>query len=325
MALAFSTEGQESTQPILFSSPDNGNGANLNAINGDSSLSLQNALQSPSLFNRNKSGGNLSLPSGAASSSSSEADGARLQNLLNDRKNWAFMTPEEILGLSTTDNSRQTSSGSGAGQGMNLSAVDRFTERQIQSGNANASSFSSFGWQDPNKENSSKLPSLVSDNLKDSAPNWNLQGATLNDNSFNSKGSISSLSQLFDSSGAAPQPLLSIQQNQNAGMEQFRQLLQPPASAVQPPPSTVLPNWNIGVKTPSGFTFAPDNGNDHSGIGAALTPLRAEIATPSGLTPLLGAVAQQNSTPQSPPSWAPKPPPWLSKEPQPFQIPQRKF
>jgi hypothetical protein len=40
---------------------------------------------------------------------------------------------------------------------------------------------------------------------------------------------------------------------------------------------------------------------------------------------LPGIATQRSAQTQARPSWAPKPPPWLSKEPQPFEMSQRKF
>ncbi len=66
-----------------------------------------------------------------------------MQQLLNDRKNWIFMTPEEILGTSTTEKMLQPPERDAFGKEKNPTQLERFLQRESQARNGMTN-----GWRD---------------------------------------------------------------------------------------------------------------------------------------------------------------------------------
>jgi hypothetical protein len=303
------SEAQQGSQPILFSSPDNGSAADLKGVGGSSTPDLQDAFQAPSSFDPNKSD---ATPSAPGIPSTSAPEGERLQKMLDDRKNWVFMTPAEILGVATPEEILGIPDRNAAGQRQNSTAIERFTERQMQGGTNGFQSGDSYSWWNShNRDNSpnASLPNLISSDLANSSPVMNI-------NSF----VTAPKDNLFAGQGVnASQPLQTPNIAQQAEINTFEQLLEPTRASA---PLSSLTPVDRNLENSSDPIFGPAKNND---AGASFTPLSSEIATPTGLTPLPGIATQKDTQPQTPPSWAPKPPPWLSQEPQPFVMPQRKF
>jgi hypothetical protein len=310
------SEAQQGSQPILFSSPDNGSAADLKNVTGSSTPDLNDAFQAPSSFSVNGSG---AAPSAPAIPAPSASGGDTLQQMLDNRKNWVFMTPAEILGVNTPEKILGIPDRNAAGQRQNLTAIERFTERQMQ-GDTNGfqSSGSDSWWNSHNRDNSpnTSLPNLISSDLANSSPVMNM-------NSFVTAPKIDLFAGKSVNSGpqkfTLPLQTPTIAQQTAMDPDPFKELLEP---AQAPTPLSSATPVDQYLENSSDPIFGPEKNND---AGASFTPLNSEIATPTGLTPLPGIVAQKSTQPQTPPAWSPKPPPWLLQGPQLFEMPQRKF
>lgn len=295
-------------EPISFSSPakgDAGSDGSLDPKSPDVS-GLPDSLRAPKSLNSDDN----SAPPAFVPTKVSPAQVNRLKTIQDDRKNWALLTPEEILGVHAPQNTLNNTKSDAAGQDEKSSAVDRYNQRQKQAQTLGTSdSANDSGHQTDAGAINSEVGRLGNSGSIFDQPVIAPETAVLGAQNYDS-----SWSKLFGSSQqpSGPDPA------QLAAMNRFKQLLQPS----QPAP----------IKTSSGNStsaspYAPRD--DHFGREDAnssintYTPLASGIVTASGVTSL--GAAQNNSQPAPPPAWAPKPPPWLSKTPQPFVIPQQKF
>lgn len=302
-------------QPISFSSPaDSDVPSDVSLVPKSPDLSgLPDALRAPASLNSDAN----STPSSFVPTRISPAQVDRLKTMLDARNNWASSTPEQILGVDTQKKNPQIPGRDASGQGQKQSAVDGFYQRQNQAQTAGVNGYD-YKTGDQKRQADDGALNLVSSQLGNSgqilnqpqviAPDSGLLGAQNDDSSW---------SKLFGSSqqASAPDPA------QQAAMERFKQLLQP-----SPPPTTMTSPSSGEANSSS--AFAPrDYRFGQSAVNppaATYTPLSSGIGTASGLT-ALGA-SQNNWKPAAPPAWAPKPAPWLSKEPpQDFVVPKQKF
>jgi len=312
-------------QPIIFSSPDSdaSNAPSLSAPSPAES-GLPDAIQSPAFNFSTPNSARLPAPQATATSPS---DFQRLQKLLDERKNWALLTPAEVLGIPTPEKILGIPERDAAGQKKNSTAAERYYERrgQLQSGRTN-------------------------DYQNDLASRWNLpdgQNERLNGNNFNSANGIfgnlpRNANGLFNDDNpnnsaagnqkadarwgdffAAPtRPPTAVNLEQQAEMARFRQLLEP-----QPQPVAAAKHSSGGsvfssphAEQDSFFGQTPANPNP---IGGSFAPLSSGVG---GFPVVPGAPGQNNTPPPTvTPSWAPQPPPWMSQTPQLGVIPQRKF
>ena len=128
-----STRGGGRGQAIFFSSAD-GDGVSSNmpslAAKPPEMLDLANAVQSPDAeFGRRVRNGAPAAPPPAIS----PAQVQQMQRLLDERKNWALLTPEQILGLPTQEKILGIPDRDAFGQPKNESVVAQYYERQEQS------------------------------------------------------------------------------------------------------------------------------------------------------------------------------------------------
>ena len=325
--------GRGPGEAILFSSPDDG-GASSNmpslAAKPPELLDLANAVQSPV------------LKFGAASESGpppelqpppiSPAEIQRMQRLLDERKNWALMTPEEILGMPTPEKILGIPDHDAFGRPKNETVVVQYYERQeelqARTNNDNydaADSASRWGFSDSRElqMNPSIWAPAGNRPVNSMAMNQFLNG-TPDSRSAPAQTRESAWSKSFSLPAPPPDPT----PEQQAAMEQFRQLLQPRAlpdntakaptlgSPVFSPPSTA-PN-PVSSLAPGQLVEIP--------VGASFTPLSSGIAMPAGVTPLPALFSPNNTAPPVfAPEWKPQLPPWMSSVPQLGVIPQRKF
>ena len=236
---------------------------------------------------------------------------ARLQALRDKSKNWAIMTPAEIIGVPTMEDMLGITKRDASGLAKKQSAVERWQDRQQNSRTntvaANASPLAPdlFGNQgsewNPNRLNSPNgdlgTPTAMSPSMGNTTPSQNPAAGGLR----------------------WPAPRISTPTpKQLAAAEQFRHLLDHPQmpSAARPatsgnsypaPQTTPDPNWG---KSPS--------------AGSPSAPMVGAIGMPARVAPLPGILGQTNA-PAAPPSWKPELPPWMSTSPQLGVIPQRKF
>jgi hypothetical protein len=300
-------------QAILFSTPEGDNAvSNTSAFAAPDSQphDFSDQLQAPaSLFN-NKPPAQFSLSSGNSPISASQAQ--RLQKAAQDQKDWALLTPEEILGVTTPEKILD-----GDPQDKeNQSPSERFLARQqttaTNSFYNNDPDSHSFFSRDRDDENAGAARLGTSDAAQFSN---RFGSATPDNNPFAAQDQDSSWFRPVAPAMPKPDP------EQAAAMDRFRQLLNSGSSAEAQEKSS-------GSKFLSSQQPLPDPNLEAlpvvNRIGASFTPLTGGISKPMGLTPLPG-ITQPMVQPVVTPSWAPQPPPWLSQNPQPFTMPQRKF
>jgi hypothetical protein len=312
---------RRAVQPILFSAPVNDQvGSNASSLlpRLPESLDLAAAAEAPVQFSFNRSSPTEPLP--VVMPYLSAAEIARERDSLDRRRNWALLTPAEILGVVTPEKILGIAERDAFGQAKSSTAWERYTERQNQLlapgrtnppqiGNASpnwffpddrrgGSNFIYGGWKNPenmvnplfNPAPNSPSPSLPGENR-----GW---------------------SRLFEPA-PAPMPLArGPDPARTEDMERFRQLLNPdlPAAAVGATPALG------GLKTtlPPSLLKAGLAQSQPTKIGASFTPLDSGAGKLPELPKLTGAWGLNYT---SPPAAAP----WQSPSPQPFTPPQRRF
>ncbi|MGA2786930.1 MAG: hypothetical protein ABSF60_05335 [Verrucomicrobiota bacterium] len=322
VGVVFSVQAQRAAshagQPILFSSPESDavltNMPSL-APKPPESPGLGSSLEAPSSIDF--SGPVVDTPLPVVAPVVSRTEALRLQDLLDRRKNWMLLTPAEILGTTTPEQILGIREHDEFGRPKNLTALERYTERQNQMPPVNANTNALPIW------NISDAQSNPTNSLPDGLGNPdNLAGMPLNPMSDNQtlsgQDGNNGWTKLFGPPALAPAVTLA----QQTDMDRFRQLLRPGSSSA----AAATPSLS-GTKISLPQT-ALSSGLGQSAltpVGASFTPLNGGIGKPAEL-PKLPSIWSLNST--SPPSaaaWAPQPPPWLSPTPQPFVAPQRRF
>jgi hypothetical protein len=319
-AMLFSAGAQSSSQPILFSTPAGDDAASSAPSQTPEQPNFANELQAPSSdFNFNAAPGEAPLPQPI-----SPATNMRLRQVLDERKNWALMTPAEILGVTTPEKMLGIRERDAAGQEKNLTPLERYWERQQQSTMAatnDEQTGDSPGRRDFSGDGEDGTGASATNNRSPGNSRTFLNGffnSAPDNNAFGGQGEASAWQKLWGGAPAITPDLA-----QQAAMERFRQLLNPspPPAAVTRSSDTIFPLPQMTPPDPywqQPAVFA-------NPVGASFTPLSSGIEKPTGLTPLPGITSQNNLQPAPTPSWAPQPAPWLSQAPQPFVIPQRKF
>ena len=244
----------------------------------------------------------------------------RMKKMLEDRKNWAQMTPEEILGTTPTDELLPTPEKDVMGRNKNLSPLDRYfgQENNPRGGFTNnwQTGRDDSPWNFSRDRNNPGATVSGRDGLVDAAQRLNdlLNGRRMGDaktfgwDAFNPP--------------ASPMPDKP-DVEQAAAMERFRQLLNPsPVPATESSPDNKY--FPLPKTTPATDPFITQPDYIPNPAGASYTPVTSGIGKPAGLTPLPGIV-NQGIAPATAPAWAPQPAPWLMQGPQPFVMPQRKF
>jgi len=320
-AMVLSANGQQSGQSIIFSSPqadDAQPAAPSLAPDNSTPATLPGTMPAPmSLFNYNKP--NSSLPAPAVPVDSLQQQ--RMRKLLEERKNWALMTPEEILGVNTTENMLQPPDQDAPGREKNQTQLERYLERESRLRNGLTNDWQNDRASSPwnflrERDNANSIDS-GRENQATAVGSLNqlLSGQRNQDDSANQNGNPG-----WDAfSQPLPQPSTKPDPEQVAAMERFRQLLAPSPNPLEPSPDSKFFPVPRTVTDP--FITSPDFVPNPA--GASFTPLSSGLARPSGLTPLPGTVSSFSSSVTTP-SWKPQPPPWLLQGPQPFVMPQPK-
>jgi hypothetical protein len=254
----------------------------------------------------------------------SPAEQAQAQDLSDRRKNWILMTPAEILGATTPEKILGIREYDAAGRPKNLTALERYTERQNQMLSANSNALqngnSSPAWnfsrdhRDPSgvfNPNNGGLenPTLMANPLLISKPD---------DGILARQSQNGNRSKLFDSPAPLPAPDAAQQMN----MERFRQLL---GSSPSPAPAATPSSNDKMFPLPS---VSPDVNLGQSSLnpmGASFPSLNSSVGKPAGLPTLPSAWGLSYTSSRPAAAWAPQSPPWMSPDLQPFAVPQRKF
>jgi hypothetical protein len=330
LALVSSVEAQglatNGWKPIIFSSPDNTEiSSNLTSLSTQSSPPanfksvFQNASPVPA-FNKFSPG-----PAPAP------REGRRFQKTSNERQDWVFMTPAEIMGVTPEKMFGGSQTDADSQRKGSLTPMERYLERQNQPARTNSDFFSANDssspqgfWGDGNDPTNGSSPNPIGSRLGDlrsTILDQSLNDAPNNNLFANPKGDPV-WSKLFGSPAPTPAPGPNVVQQQ-ADMDQFRQLLNPGLAPITV--TTISPGGTVFSQSQTILSDSDSTQPLANPVGTSFTPLSSGIGEPASLTPLPGITRQASLQPVTTPAWAPQPAPWMLQTPQPFAVPQRKF
>jgi hypothetical protein len=323
LVAVFSAQAQRAAprpgQSILFSSPESDTVfSNLPPLSPKppESLDLGNTLRAPPPFSFSGPPVDTPLPAGAPVVSPAEA--LRMQDLLDRRKNWMLLTPAEILGATTPEKIMGIQKYDATGRPKNLTALERYTERQNQTptGNTNINAFPTWNFSDKQPDTLNSIPGGLGspDNMASS-----LLNPAPDNQTFAGQNGNNSWSKSYNP--PLPSPVVTLAQQTD--MEQFRQLLEPGSSSTAAATTPSLSG--IKISLPQTALSSGLGQSALTPIGASFTPLNNGIGKPAEMPKLPSIWSLSLTSPPSAAAWAPQPPPWLSPTPQPFTVPQRKF
>ena len=333
LAVAFTAEAQRTGrrpgQAIVFSSPDeNDVSSNMPSLTArpPEALDLENAVQSPASTSEALRGTDVLPPPPPPAISPAQVQ--RMQRRLDERKNWALSTPEQILGLTTQEKILGIPDRDTAGLSRNDTVVAQYLYRQEQSrartNNAGyraadlAPDRNFSGGQElqlnPNiwtpAGGKPEIPALMSQFLN----------GTADTRSAPTPAPASGWSKQFNLPASPPKAT----PEQQAALDQFQQLLKPHSTPVG---AAKGPLFGGSIFSSSSLAHNPAPSQPAATpMGATFAPLSSGIAMPMGVAPLPGLLGPTNTAlPLIAPEWKPQPPPWQSSAPQLGAIPQRKF
>jgi hypothetical protein len=262
----------------------------------------------------------VALPPPAALTAS-PAEQAQLQDWSDRRRNWILMTPAEILGATTPEKILGIHEYDAAGRQKNLTAMERYTERQNQMLSASTNAFqngdssSDWGFSTNHRDSSDLFNSIKSGWDSPANPRLNF-GA--DDRALGGQSQTGDRSKWFSSPTPLPAPSAAQQMN----LEQFRQLLGSGPSLA--PAAT--PSLNDKMFSRPGMAPNVKQGQPSlNPMGSSLPALNSGIGKPANLPSLPSAWGLGYTSSQPAAAWVPQPPPWMLADPQPFAVPQRKF
>jgi len=258
--------------------------------------------------------------------------GRRLEKKSDDRSDWVFQTPAEIMGVAP-DQLASNNKRNDDGQQKKLTPLERYLERRspVSKSRMNSSPSPNY-WGDENGQTNSDDYAPDSSNtgldkLQSSAtlgqPLNAVPSTVAGNNLFANPNADSVWSGVLGTPVPQPAPNPAAVAQQQADMNQFRRLLNPgfvpigTPTAVSDSASSFKSQINLPVSSSTQPLLNP--------VGASFAPLNSGIGQPAPLTQLPGITGQANTQPSLTPSWAPQPAPWTSPNPQPFAIPPRKF
>jgi hypothetical protein len=256
--------------------------------------------------------------------------GRQIQKSPRDRQDWIFMTPAEIMGVSS-DQIPETGKRNENGPQRNLTPMERYLEGQSRSARFNPSGDSSQSrnsWGQGNgqangDDSSSDLINSGSENFRSplfSGPSPNTAPGDMMSANPNPD---SAWSQLFGTPAPQPTPSAATIAQHQADLNQFQQLLNP--GSVPVTAATTVPGNAAAFKLQNTLPTTDSTQPLVNPIGASFAPLNSGIGRPAALTPLPGITRSAGIPAATTPTWAPQPAPWTSQNPQPFAVPQRKF
>jgi hypothetical protein len=317
-------------KPIIFSSPDNDRiSSNLTSL---STQPVPPANLQGGLFENT-----TPVPSFSFGPAPVPDTGRRFQKKSDDRSDWVLQTPAEIMGVAP-DQILPSGKRDKDDHQDKLTPLERYLERQNYGSRSKLNpSRAQNSWRDEssqtNDDNYSpdyspdQLNTGLSDLQSSASPSQPLSSvpSTVTANNWGANPNQDSvwanvLGNPFPPQ-STPNPINSAQQQ--ADMDQFRQMLNPGFTPVNTP-TTVLGSANSfkpQINSPVSSSTQPLV----NPIGASFAPLNSGIGQPAPLAQLPGITSQANTQSPLAPAWAPQPAPWTSPNPQPFAIPQRKF
>ncbi len=326
-AMVLSAGAQSSDRSIIFSTPktDDDQAATPSLTPQNSQMPvLPDSLQAPDPALNFQAPNDLPQPppSGAVT-----PQDQRMKKILDERKNWTLMTPEEIMGVTPTDELLQPPERDAMGREKNTTQMERFLDREnrMRGGLTNdwQSDRGNSAWNLSRNQDALNALDPGRDSTMDAVQRLNefLNSRRIGEGAVNHNDKILSWDS-FDP--PAPQTPEKQDLEQQAAMERFRQLLQPsPAPATGSSPDSKY--FPVPKTTAAADPYMTQPDYVPNPAGASYTPLTTGFGKPTGLTPLPGVVNSGIAPAAPPPAWAPQPAPWLSQGPQPFVMPQRKF
>ncbi len=282
------------------------------------SLDFKNGSQIPLPFDLN--GPPVVAPPPPVGPIISPAEQVQLQDLSDRRNNWVLLTPAEILGVTTPEKILGIHEYNSSGQPKNLSALERYTERQNQMQLANTNAFQSADSSSPwdfsrNRRNQSDVFNSINDGLANPAPKTNpLLDSGPDDQTLAGQSQNGGWSKLFDS----PTPLPAPNKAQQTSLERFRQLLgSSPSTAPAATPSSNDKIFSLLGMSPDVKPGQPSQ----NPMGASFSSLNSGIGRPADLPTLPGTSGLSYTSSRPATAWGPP----ISTDPQSFSVPQRKF
>ena len=248
------------------------------------------------------------LPGSPAPAAVSPDQAKQWQKLLDDKKNWTMMTPEEIMGVPTA---QKILGFPESDDDKNLTVEERYMKR-VEKQRA-ASSTDALHQQDPaslddNSDPFHQKEESAQGKKNNSQPEdmfigiWGRQkDSTLDKNSAEKPNSI--WVSAFPRPPVMPKPTVA----QVAEMERFERLLgslepeKPPTAKVVSHPESETPDADL--ETMQAFNRS----------GKSFIPVRDTAGKPTGITPLYG-LANRPPPPVKKPDPLTKPPPWMSNQ-----------
>lgn len=251
----------------------------------------------------------------------SPAQIAAMQQSLDRQKNWALMTPAEILGVPTPEKILGIPERDATGAQKNQTVMERYLERSNarQAGATNGAAVynSSPEWNVPGREQARSNPEFSGSKNNDNPSAMNSFFGQTPDN--RSTDANQNFSTPWQKPFASPAVVPVQTPEQLATAEEFQKLLQPHSSQASIAPA----GFNSSLKTPPDTFLTQPPANPS---GASFTPLSSGVGMPAGVQPLPGLFGGKNpSTTPVTPEWKPKLPPWMSSTPQSGTMPQRQF
>jgi len=303
-------------QRISFSSPDNDDvNSNVPSLAPLASplTGAADSVRAPSLDFNPSPGGPVPGPEPMPS----PEQAAQMQQQLDKEKDWALLTPEEILGVPTAEKLFGLPGTNAEGQWDNgsESLEQRFLQREQQRDNATTNGgFAALSqWNLPTGATNGAIAAAVA--IGEGSPG--LQGLFFTPLSANpAQNQNAGGSGLFGLGSPPPAPTAP-NAEQVAEDEAFQKLITP----YQEAPSATPPG-----ETPSSSPSMPDTllaKSQANPIGASFVPLSGNINAAAGANPMPTLIPLTN-TPIAP-EWKPQLPPWLDPTPQPGEVPRRPF
>jgi hypothetical protein len=253
---------------------------------------------------------------------------AQWQKVLNERKNWALMTPEQIMGIPTPESILGIPDPK---EDPKLSLEERFLQRQDRQSQMMASNnlvrANPYLWNNDAAAAGVFQGSDGNGPLDKLAPDRPQVGSGLRANPapFITPtprpvvGGVPVADNIWASPFGSPEPLPKPTPNQLAGMETFRALL----DTAPPPAPTPAASTFSSQPAPAVDPFLQQSSTPFNPVGSAPSAVASSITRPAGLTPLSGVMAPPPPRPKPPPLV--QTPPWMSQTPTMGTFPQRQF
>ena len=296
-------------QSIIFSTPDDGSTvSNMPSLAAQppASADFDSTVQAPNLNFKTPFTTSARVPAPQqAAISAAEAD----------RRGWWMETPAEILGVNTPSQEMKIKRYDAAGQPENLTAMERFYERQNQpqtsdaarSISAEPSSGGDFRENDSARLNANSLdmPRGRFGNQPSQLQAAGLQQPAPGNGAVASRNSDSDWLKNFSVAETKPEQ----SQSQAAGMAEFRKWLEPSQ-----------PSKSSSASSGDGLYSEMQK----SAFDQSANPSRPPGRFNDGFGVLPGVAGKKTApTVTEVPDWKPQLPPWMLKGPQPGVVPQR--